>query len=239
MDELKTLYDEWHKNEHNLSNFIDIQLSNWHKEALKLSGDVLRAKILEVGCGQGDFSMYLSNKGADITGCDFSGFAIDIAREKTALKKSAANFLVADAQNLPFENNSFDIVFSCECLEHVNDPRKTLKELHRVLKPGGKLVLTTENYSNGMIISWLKTWITGKPFNSGNEIQPNENFFVYWRVKKMMRQSGFIVKKITGWHYVFLILPRNKNLIIENIQNRRLQKILKPFARHMSFLLYK
>lgn len=239
MDNLDILYNEWHKKESTHGTADLIHLSNWHKEALQLCGELYNKKVLEVGCGQGDFTFFLHDKGADITGSDFSGFAVEKAIERNKVRKSAADFVVADAHSLPFENNVFDLVFSCECLEHVHDPQKALNELYRVLKPGGKVILTTENYSNGMIIPWIKSWITGVPFNSGNEVQPNENFFVYWRVKRMMRRSGFTVKKITGWHYVFLILPRNKNLIVETIKNKKLKGVLKLFARHLSYLLVK
>jgi ubiquinone biosynthesis O-methyltransferase len=239
MKNLKELYNHWHDDVAKAEDKNSLHLCRWHYEAIKLCNDISGRKVLEAGCGRGDFSIYLSQKSAYVDGFDFSEAAIEIAKKKALFMNAIVNFFVANAQDLPIENDLYDIIFSCECLEHLPDPQKALNEFYRVLKPGGLLVLTTENYSNGMIIPWIKSWVTRKPFNSGDEVQPIENFFLYWEVKKMMEKSGFIVKKVTGWHYVFLILPRNKNLIKEDIQNKNLKSFLKPFARHMSFLLVK
>ena len=239
MEDLKSAYNQWHKEVGAGESNSELQLCQWHKDAFAAFDKVQQQKVLEVGCGRGDFSLFLSGKGAVVHGTDFSDSAIEIAKAKVANNYSNIQFSVADAQQMPFGDAVFDVIYSCECLEHIPDPQKALNELFRVLKPGGTAVITTENYSNGMIILWLKSWITKQPFNSGSEIQPIENFFLFWKVKRMMRKSGFIVSKITGWHYVFMILPGNRNWIKEEIKNKTAKTILKPFARHMTFLLKK
>lgn len=239
MDDLYSAYNQWHEDINTKETSSELHLCRWHLEAYNSYNSIENKKVLEVGCGRGDFSIFLSNHAANVHGTDFSEAAVSIAKEKAKTQSSPAYFSVADAQKLPFGNGSFDIIYSCECLEHIPNPQRALDEFFRVLKPGGTAVVTTENYSNGMIIPWLQSWITKKPFNSGDKVQPIENFFLYWNVKRMMQKSGFKVKMISGWHYVFLILPKNKNWIVNTIKNNIAKKLLKPFARHMTFLVEK
>ena len=234
-------YNQWHNQTSEAGKTAEIYLDQWHQDTLSLSGQVIGLDLLEVGCGQGKFLLHLAKLGARVVGTDFSSKAIEIAKNKELAQESFARFLVADAQSLPFADKSFDLVVSCECLEHVPKPAKALAEMYRVLKPNGKLVLTTENYSNGMLLYWLITWLQRKPFNSGNGVQPIEHFFLYWRVLRMMRKAGFTLGRLLGAHYVFFALPgiHPHTFVRERIGSAWLARILRPFARHMTFELFK
>lgn len=98
-------------------------------------------KVLDIGCGNGRLLQIFKNKKIDYTGIDSSEKLIVIAKEK----HSSVKFLTADALNLPFEDNSFDKVFSIAVLHHIPSKElrlKFLEEAKRVLKPNGLLVLT-------------------------------------------------------------------------------------------------
>jgi len=99
--------------------------------------------MLEVGIGRGEFLYNCSKKGAIVTGIDYSKDAIDIARRH--FEGIDADLSVADARSLPFKSNSFDRVFSGDVLEHMTyeDGLLKIKEMHRVLKPGGFMLLHT------------------------------------------------------------------------------------------------
>ena len=103
--------------------------------------DVSEMKILDAGCGDGRFLSELKNKGAkNLYGVDYSESALSFAK----LFLPDVKFTNADLANLPYEDNFFDYIFLIETLEHIH-PEKTnnvLKELKRVLKPSGRLIVT-------------------------------------------------------------------------------------------------
>jgi ubiquinone biosynthesis O-methyltransferase len=230
-------YNRWHERVHGPEDVADLQLASWHRSALALAPDLAGRDTLEVGCGAGDFSIHLSKAGANVTAIDFSPRAIDIAIRKARHHRRDVTWRVADAEALPFEDGRFDVVFSCECLEHVPHPPQMIAELSRVLKSGGVLVLTTENYSNAMLLAWLVCWLRHEPFDSGAGVQPIEHFFVYWRIEKWMRRAGFVLDRLTGTHHVFLMLPRvhPHTFVKEEFQSSFAARLWRPLARHMSF----
>lgn len=98
-------------------------------------------KFLDYCCGEGDVCLQLAQAGADITGIDISDVSIDIANKKAQKTASAAKplFLVMDAENLKFPENSFDYIVCTGVLHHL-DLQKVYPELARVLKPGGEII---------------------------------------------------------------------------------------------------
>lgn len=116
-------------------------------EELLQWGRVQQAEnILDVGCGIGGSSLYLAEKfNAAATGITLSPVQARRACERAVEfgLQDRTNFQVADALNMPFEDNSFDLVWSLESGEHMPDKQKFLQECYRVLKPGGKLILVT------------------------------------------------------------------------------------------------
>ena len=116
-------------------------------EELLQWGRVQQAEnILDVGCGIGGSSLYLAEKfNAAATGITLSPVQAQRACERAVEfgLQDRTNFQVADALNMPFEDNSFDLVWSLESGEHMPDKQKFLQECYRVLKPNGKLILVT------------------------------------------------------------------------------------------------
>jgi tocopherol O-methyltransferase len=116
------------------------------EELVAWAGNNHPQTILDVGCGIGGSSLYLAQKfDASVTGITLSPVQANRARERAqaAGLSARADFQVANALDLPFADNSFDLVWSLESGEHMPDKVKFLQECYRVLKPGGKLILAT------------------------------------------------------------------------------------------------
>ena len=102
--------------------------------------------IIDVGCGIGGSTLHLAQKfGSSATGITLSPVQASRAKERAreAGLDSRVNFEVANALDMPFEDNTFDLVWSLESGEHMPDKAKFLSECYRVLKPGGKMIFAT------------------------------------------------------------------------------------------------
>lgn len=110
-------------------------------ELVKRYADFKNKCLLDVGCGIGMYARKFKEEGAEVWGVD-----IDEENIKEAQKLNPdIKFIVAPAENLPFEDNFFDLIFLHEVLEHVKDDRKTVLETYRVLKPGGQIIIFVPN----------------------------------------------------------------------------------------------
>ncbi len=121
-------------------------------ELLRLSAS---SRVLEIGCGAGGCAVYLARAlGARVTGIDINASGVDNAREsaQTAGLSSKADFLCMDASNkLPFEDQTFDAVFSNDAMCHVPQRFETLREWYRVLRPNGRMLFTDAMIVTGML----------------------------------------------------------------------------------------
>ena len=102
--------------------------------------------IIDVGCGIGGSTLYLAQKfKATATGITLSPVQASRAKQRAEAANlgKTVQFQVADALNMPFEDDTFDLVWSLESGEHMPDKTKFLQECYRVLKPGGTLVMAT------------------------------------------------------------------------------------------------
>lgn len=234
---LEKSYDDWHQAVHGGESGLHLDLKQWHDDALSLAPEIAGKAVLEVGCGAGDFAFALELQGGLVTALDFSATAIEVARRKASERGSQVVFQQADACSLPFPDEGFDVVFSCECLEHLPDPAGAVREMARVLKPGGALILTTENYSNALILGWLKCLILHESFNSGEVRQPIERFFVFPMIYRMFHKAGLRMLATKAAHHVFLILPRlhPNTFVVERFASPFVGQVLKPFGRHWTY----
>jgi len=104
-------------------------------ELIKLCGIRKGSRVLDVGCSMGITARMLAKMGCTVVGIDNSARMIERAKET----ESSVEFLVADAQKLPFDDNSFDAVICESVIVFVDDRKKALKECARVTKPGGSI----------------------------------------------------------------------------------------------------
>ncbi|MEJ1933897.1 methyltransferase domain-containing protein [Nostoc sp. NIES-2111] len=142
------------------------------EELLNWSGVQGAENILDVGCGIGGSSLYLAEKfHAQATGITLSPVQAARATEraKEAGLAARSKFLVANAQAMPFEDNSFDLVWSLESGEHMPDKTGFMQECYRVLKPGGTLIMVT----------WCHRPIDEKPLTADEQKHLQDIYQVY------------------------------------------------------------
>jgi len=159
-----------------------------------------KAKVLEVGCGKGYFLKWLERK-YDVRGIDISPEALKLARKRINYLTGSL-LCIANAQNLPFGNESFSTVIAFDLIEHLKSPEKFLAESYRVLHTPGLLILTTPNpESFGNRIKRRKTELKSTLYEKricewhGWRDDTHINIRLRSEWKKIIEENGFIIIK--------------------------------------------
>lgn len=133
-------YDEWYKEKK--GSFID-------KIETDLAFDMIETnegmKILDIGCGTGNFSIKLAKRGCRVTGIDISQKMLDVAKDKASQEALDIEFICMDVADLKFADNEFDAVISIAAFEFIKDVKIALSEIFRVVRVGGQILIGTIN----------------------------------------------------------------------------------------------
>ncbi len=116
--------------------------------------------ILEVGFGQGTDLVQFAKGGAKCTGIDYTPNHFELAKLNFELRGLKADLHLGDAANLPFDDNSFDKIYSFGVLHHTPDIDKCIEEVYRVLKPGGTFIMSLYN-KNSLFHYYTKVFLEG------------------------------------------------------------------------------
>lgn len=158
-------------------------------------------EILEVGCGTGLFTEQLALTNNHIIAIDISPDLLKLAQKKRQLINIV--FKNEDAHKTNFEDNSFDFVVGVSCLHHL-DINKALKEIFRLLKPGGKMMFTEPNMLNPQIAIQKNIPFVKKIVGDS----PNETAFFRWSLGNILTKSGFIGTEIKNFDFMHLAIPK-------------------------------
>lgn len=174
-----TDYDEFAEayaaeNEHGLFN------AHYERpEVLRLAGDLVGRRVLDVGCGSGPLTEALRDRGAVVTGFDLSAEMVRLARKRLG---PDADLRVLDlAEPLPFDDGEFDDVFASLVLHYLKDWSGPVAELRRVLRPGGRLLVSV-NHPAAFLVT-----------------HPGEDYFAVTRYSENYTLAGREVV-LTFWH---------------------------------------
>jgi 2-polyprenyl-3-methyl-5-hydroxy-6-metoxy-1,4-benzoquinol methylase len=197
---------------------------------IQLGGMTVGKKVLEIGCGTGEFTKKIASSGADITAIDISPDLLEVAKETTP--NVNVRFHIQNVEKLGFEDGSFDVVIGSSILHHLN-LNPALKEVCRVLKKGGGVVFTEPNMLNPQI--WLERKITFIRKLTNNS--PDETAFIRWGLKKELINLGFKNVSIRPFDFLHPFTPSMLIPFISNIGNL-VESI--PLAREIagSLLIY-
>lgn len=188
-DTIADRFDELH-NEYDLKR----RLSVVYEELLPLAK--IRGRNLDLGCGSGWFSKKANEH-------DLRIISLDISPNLTRITKNRAssNALVADAINLPFSDNSFELIISSEMIEHLIVVEDGLREISRILSPGGVLILTTPNRRWLWMVN-LATKLKLRPYEGF------ENFLHFDQLACLLKKYDLKVEVHLGLHpWPFQLTP--------------------------------
>ena len=112
------------------------------------------SKVLDLGCGTGMLLSELARRSEFVVGIDSSSEMLELARKR----RDSTALVLADADYLPFANRSFDAVVSVTLLQNMPNPKATIREVARVAKPGGIVIMTTlkHKHSLGELERWVR-----------------------------------------------------------------------------------
>jgi len=144
--------------------------------------------LLDIGCGMGRISLELQNRGYDVTGIDFSSVAVRRAVER----RVKAQVSDVDADGLRFPDATFDVAWAGDVIEHLFDPIFALKEVRRVLKPGGVLLMTVPNdfmLTTRLRLLWTGHSIQTDGYRTMRQIK-HHTFFSWDLLQFMLNQAA-------------------------------------------------
>jgi SAM-dependent methyltransferase len=161
------------------------------------------ARILDLGCGSGPVTAALRRAGRRVVALDYSQDMLRLAAERVEREeRGPAGLLQGDSEQLPLVTDAFDAVVCLGVISYVPDYRSVLREVQRVLKPGGRLVLSTRNRWNPRVsdpvqpvkeaVRWLRHPLDGRRrMVIGRFLSPYE-------VERRLREVGFAIDRFTG-----------------------------------------
>jgi SAM-dependent methyltransferase len=149
-----------------------IEYAPWMPRLMEF--DKFRGKrLLEIGCGMGTDLLQFARGGAHCTGIDLTPRSVEITRHRFRLYGADGTFMISDGERLPFRSESFDVVYSNGVLHHTPNTAGAIREVHRVLRPGGiaKVMLYHRNSLNYWVEIVLRRGLLGGEFLRGRSAE--------------------------------------------------------------------
>ena len=134
-------------------------------------------KVLEIGVGMGaDHLQWALARPRRLAGIDLTEKGIHYTRERLRARGLSSELFIANAEQLPFARDTWDIVYAWGVLHHSPDPRRAIAEVHRVLTPGGTArVMLYHRYGLAFRLIWLRhSWLEGQPARSFDDVMRHE-----------------------------------------------------------------
>lgn len=189
-DQYASQYDEWYSEKK--GKFVDEVETKLLFQMIEIKEGM---KILDVGCGTGNFSMKLAEMGCRVTGIDISEEMLSIARKKVAEKGLDIKFINMDINDLKFEENEFDAAVSMAAFEFIEDGRTALESLQKIVKKDGLVAIGT--------ISSDSEW--GQLYQS-REVAEN-SVFKYAKFKTLEEMKSWDAENLADYGECLFVSP--------------------------------
>jgi len=195
----KAIADYWNAHIHDLSiathpigsrEFFD-ELEEYRFDKLRYLpklvdfGGYAGCSLLEVGCGVGIDLARFARGGAKVTGIDLASVSIELARKNLAAHDVSGELRVMNGEDMTFADGSFDVVYAHGVLQYSADPARMVREIHRVLRPGGRAIMMVYNRR-----SWLKLMSAVMKVPLEHEDAPFIRTFTRGEFRSMLRPFG-------------------------------------------------
>ncbi len=171
-------------------------------------------RSLECGCGSAGVSLHFSKRGYEAVMLDFAPSALGLARRNFAQESARGRFVLADVCGTPFRNASFDVVMSFGLIEHFVDVSAIIREMVRVLRPGGLVFLdiVPRRFNVQTVANAVYNWyaalafgvLTGQPRSGWRRAKEQfvppyfENEYTMEQYAGWMEEAGLVDVRITG-----------------------------------------
>jgi len=157
-----------------------------HKEVLRLFESEQRGRILDMGAGEGALSYALKRLGFEVYACDIVN----------KLKVGGIPYTHWDlnSREKPYDEKFFDYIACIEVLEHLENPSRLVRQIKRILKPSGKLILSTPNILS--IDSRISFLMSGYFSFFGKQIKEHINPIPFWELERILEGNGFVTEVI-------------------------------------------
>jgi 2-polyprenyl-3-methyl-5-hydroxy-6-metoxy-1,4-benzoquinol methylase len=165
------------------------------------SEDLRGQRLLDAGSGTGYFSAWADSRGALVTAVDIGPSLLEETR-----RKGVNRVVASDVGMLSFADDTFDVVISSECIEHTPSPRASVKELVRVLRPGGIMALTCPN----------RAWRWSCALANAVGIRPYlgfENWPGWKQLRQWLQEEGMVVERHIGLHLFPFVITATHPLL--------------------------
>lgn len=195
----------------------------WRRTAVRLSGAKAGDAVLDCASGTGDLALAFKRKVGDtgrVVGTDFCKEMLDHAPAKAARQGLQVEFQVADAMALPFEDNRFDVASIAFGIRNVDDPVQCLREMARVVRPGGRVVVLEFGQPQGVFGALFRFYSKVVMPNVGGLLTGNRAAYEYLprtsaafpageRFVELMDRSGSYKERVAhslmfGTSYVYV-----------------------------------
>jgi ubiquinone/menaquinone biosynthesis C-methylase UbiE len=180
--------------------------------------------LLDCGCGPGTISVGLAENVAPgpVIGIDIEKGQIDLARSG-AQQRGLINLLfeVASVYDLPFRTDAFDVVFSHALFEHLTDPAGALKEIRRVLRPGGMVGIASPDWGGNMTVPTDPVVDEAIELYKGLQAKNGGNPYIGRELRRLLEEGGFSGVRLTAMYDCYEDVELFAELITERIQSAR------------------